>query len=180
MKRAIFLDRDGTINDDPGYLKDPEQLLLFPRVGEALFSLQQAGYQLIVVSNQSGIGRGLIRIDQLNQIHHRLDEILASFSVQLNHYALCFHRPEEGCPCRKPEPKMILDTAKMMDIQVAQSYMVGDRICDLEAGQRASCRGSLLVRTGYGRLTETKITPGQALLVADTLWEAAQWIVQHG
>jgi len=180
MNKAIFLDRDGTINDDPGYLKDPEQLILFPQVGESLFLLQQAGYNLVIVSNQSGVGRGLINREQLNQIHKRLDEILASFSVKLDHYALCLHRPEEGCACRKPEPKMIVDTARSLNIDLAHSYMVGDRICDLEAGRRARCRGSLLVRTGYGRFTESKMTQGQALFIADTLWETTHWILQHG
>lgn len=178
-KKAVFLDRDGTINVDPGYLNRPEQLELLPRVGEGLRSLKEAGYLLVVVSNQSGVGRGLIQPDAIPLIHQRLQDLLQAFDVQIDHFELCFHRPEQECECRKPKPKLILDAARKLGIDLAASYMVGDKLSDLEAGNNAGCRGCILVRTGEGRNTEKALgkTP-LAHLIGDGLIDVAQWIGQ--
>jgi histidinol-phosphate phosphatase family protein len=176
-RRAIFLDRDGTLNEDPGYLSDPDLLQLIPTVGEGLAALKRAGYLLIVVSNQSGVGRGLIPSGALSRIHERMGKLLEAWNVNIDHYELCFHHPEENCPCRKPKPKMLLDAAAALNVDLSQSYMVGDKGTDLEVGFAAGCLGSILVRTGEGENTAGKIQKGGASFIADSLLQAAQWIL---
>ena len=176
-RRAVFLDRDGTINVDPGYLSHPDQMVLLPGVGEALARLSRAGFALIVVSNQSGVGRGMIEHDALARIHTRLDEQLAPYGVKIDHYGLCVHKPEDDCECRKPKSRLLLDAAASLGIDVARSFMVGDRLSDLQAGRGAGCKAAVLVRTGDGSQTEAKLGPGDAAFVADSLVQASSWIL---
>ena len=175
--RAVFLDRDGTLNEDPGYLNHPAQMKLLPGVGEALSRLQDAGYRLAVVSNQSGVGRGLIEPETLPLIHDRMDELLKAYGVKLHAYVCCVHRPEEGCECRKPKPRLLLDAASQLGADLSRSYMVGDKASDLEAGRLAGCRGSVLVRTGDGQKTEESGV--RADQVADDLAGAVAWILDQ-
>jgi histidinol-phosphate phosphatase family protein len=176
-RKAIFLDRDGTINEDPGYLRNPDELKLLPGVGEALAMLKKTGYQLIVISNQSGVGRGLIEKQALPRIHQRLDALLSPRGVLIDHYELCVHRPEDGCDCRKPKPKLIQDAAAKLNIDLSQSYMIGDKISDVNSGRLAGCRGVALVRTGEGRAQESQFKAGECDFVADSLHEIANWIL---
>lgn len=176
MSRAVFLDRDGTINEDPGYLNSPDLLKLLPHVGEALALLKKAGFKLIVVSNQSGVGRGLIDPKVIPQIHSKLSVLLGPSQVQIDHYELCFHRPEEDCQCRKPKPKLILDAATELGVDLLSSYMVGDKLSDLQAGRAAGCKGVALVRTGEGKKTEKSLAPGATDFIGDGLLEVAKWI----
>lgn len=178
-RRAIFLDRDGTLNEDPGYLNHPDLMKLLPQVGEALAELRQAGYLLVVVSNQSGIGRGVIDPAVLPLIHRRLDELLKPWGVQVDRYELCIHRPEDLCQCRKPKPKLILEAAKALGVDVGSSYMVGDKGSDLEAGVAAGCRGSILVRTGEGQKTEAELEKIQPAFIGDSLVQVANWILSQ-
>lgn len=181
LKRpAVFLDRDGTINEDPGYLRDPAQLVLFPQVGQALADLKRAGYLLVVVSNQSGVGRGLIEPETLKKIHEALDALLLPNSVFIDRYELCFHLPEAGCDCRKPKPQLLQKAAEVLNIDLGRSYMIGDKLTDLQAGRSANCKGTVLVRTGEGRTTEETFAPGDSDFVADSLFAAAQWILGQG
>jgi histidinol-phosphate phosphatase family protein len=176
---AVFLDRDGTINADPGYLSRPEQLRLLPNAAEGLALLKRAGLLLVVVSNQSGVGRGLIRQEDMPRIHARLDQLIAEAApgVRIDRYELCFHSPDENCECRKPKPKLILDAARELAVDVSGSYLVGDKFSDLRAGQAAGCKARILVRTGYGG--EEQLTCGSdADYVADDLLDAASWILR--
>ncbi|MBY0470015.1 UDP-glucose 4-epimerase GalE [bacterium] len=183
-KKAVFLDRDGTINEDPGYLNNPDQLKLLPGVGEALAAFKSAGYLLIVVSNQSGVGRGLIEADELPRIHKRLDEMLSRWGVQIDDYELCLHKPDEGCACRKPSPKLILDAAKKWNIDLSKSYMIGDKATDMAAGRAAGVRVAL-VRTGDGRGFENLMKSTGAVgadvadFTADLLPPIADWILNQ-
>ncbi len=177
--KAVFLDRDGTLNEDPGYLNDPAQLHLLPTVGEALSLLKQSGYLLIIVSNQSGVGRGLIKEEVLDQIHEKLDNLLAPWKIKIDCYKLCLHHPDENCVCRKPQPKLILDAAQDFSIDLKCSYMIGDKASDIEAGQTARCKGSILVRTGHGAATATQPEGMKANFIADSLLQAAEWILNQ-
>jgi UDP-glucose-4-epimerase GalE len=180
LKKAVFLDRDGTINDDPGYLSHPDQMNLLPKVGEALSQLKAAGYLLVVVSNQSGVSRGLIDIEMMPQIHKKLDQLLAPWGVAIDRYELCFHCPDEQCECRKPKPKLILDAAKILNIDVSRSFMIGDKVSDIDAGRSASCKGSILVRTGDGKHSEKQLEKSQtSFVVVDSLFDAAQWVLSQ-
>ncbi|MGE0614186.1 MAG: D-glycero-beta-D-manno-heptose 1,7-bisphosphate 7-phosphatase [Bacteriovoracia bacterium] len=175
---AVFLDRDGTLNDDPGYINHPDQLKLLPGVGEALASLAQAGYRLVVVSNQSGVGRGLIKPEAIPLINERLQSLLKPFGVRIDHFELCFHHPDDKCACRKPSPQMIQNGARHLGVQLSGSVMVGDRRSDLEAGRSAGCGSVILVRTGDGEKTSGEISGADADFVAKDLAEAARWILR--
>jgi UDP-glucose 4-epimerase len=175
LRRAVFLDRDGTLNEDPGYLSDPAQLKLYAGVGEALARLKAAGFLLVVVSNQSGVARGFIPPDALPKIHRRLDELLAPWNLVIDHYELCIHRPEDACECRKPKPKLLVDAARVLGVDLAQSFMIGDKDTDAGAGRAAGCRASVLVRTGHGG----KAGPEAADFIGDTLGDAVEWVVRR-
>ena len=179
-RSAIFLDRDGTLNEDPGYLSNVEGLKLLPDVGEALRLADKNGFVCVVISNQSGINRGLIEPSQLQAIHQRMNDLLQQeFQVEIGSFYFCPHHPEEGCACRKPKPQLILDAAKDLSIDLESSYMVGDRQSDLLAGRAASLGGVALVRTGNGRETEKNIKFEEANFVGDSLLDVVQWILSQ-
>jgi UDP-glucose 4-epimerase len=166
-KKAVFLDRDGTLNVDPGYLSDADQFELLPGVEDALARLSDAGYLLVVVSNQSGVGRGMITMPQLHAIHSKLDRLIGLKGVRIHSYALCVHHPDEDCDCRKPKPKLLEETAKRYGIDLSQSFMVGDKFSDVEAGRNAGVRESLLVETGYGAEEKKHLSSEESVFVAD-------------
>ena len=178
MVKAVFLDRDGTINEDPGYLRSPDQIRLFTGAKAALARLKAAGFRLIVVSNQSGVARGLIRADALKPIHDHLNELLGP-EAAIDHFELCVHHPDEGCACRKPKPKLLLDAAASEGVDITKSYLVGDRLSDVQAGRAAGVRASLMVRTGLGISEETQLKPNEAQAIVDSLGEAADWILRQ-
>lgn len=146
-QRAVFLDRDKTLNHDPGFLHDPELLELLPGVGDALATLQSRNFLLVVITNQSGVGRGYYPVEAAHAVNQRMSEVLASFGVSIARYEICPHAPDDGCECRKPSAKMILDAAAALNIDCSQSWMVGDKESDVGAGQAAGCR---TVRIGEG------------------------------
>lgn len=174
MKRsAIFLDRDGTINYDPGYLNSPDKLVVLPAARRGLKLLAGAGHPLFIVTNQSGIGRGLLSRKTLDDIHLRLEEMLAPEGVKFEEIAYCPHLPDDDCSCRKPSPKMILDLAASRGIEPAASFMIGDSPSDVESGRRAGCRTVLLAdRRAEARLRKSGFWVEPDFLVSD-LWRAA-------
>ena len=138
MKKAIFLDRDGVINDNRKHVNKPEDLIIYQEAKEGLQKVYQAGYELFVVTNQGGIELGHLKKEDLEKIHQRLKEVLAPY-CKLTDIRYCpdFHKKSR---CRKPEPGMILDLAKQYDVDIERSWMVGDRDTDITAGIRAGCR----------------------------------------
>lgn len=139
MKKAVFLDRDGTLNPDPGYISDPADFNLFPGVAEALKRLQSAGYLLILITNQSGISRGLITVEQLETIHGKLQQQLSEAGCRLDAIYYCPHHPDfppvdglSDCNCRKPRPGMIEKALRDHDIDAGHSFMIGDRSSDIK------------------------------------------------
>ena len=177
LRKAVFLDRDGTLNEDPGYLNNPEKLVLFEGVSEDLKRLKEAGFKLVVTSNQSGVGRGLIPPDILPKIHDRLNELLRPYAAVIDHFELCIHRPEDECDCRKPKAKLIIDGAQKMGIDVSRSYMVGDKLSDVDSGKNAGCKASVLVCTGWGEQAVKAMKPGQTDFVGADLTEVVDWIL---
>lgn len=178
MKRAVFLDRDGTINQDPGYLNNPDGVVLFPGVGQALRKLSEAGFLLIVVSNQSGIARGLVEPENLEKIHQNMNLLLKKEGAEIDDFFICSSLPEKKAPDRKPNPGLLLQGAEKYGIDLSESYMVGDRKSDLDAGKNAGCRAVALVRTGRGQETENKISPSDADFVGNDLLAVADWILE--
>jgi D-glycero-D-manno-heptose 1,7-bisphosphate phosphatase len=138
---AVFLDRDGTLIEDPGYLHDPEKIVVLPGVQDALLRLRAAGYLLIVITNQSGIGRGYYREEDFAAVMAALD---AEFGSPFTAVYRCPHRPDEHCGCRKPETGMLDRAAADHGIDLARSFMVGDRSSDVLAGKNAGCRSILV------------------------------------
>jgi len=161
-RRAVFLDRDGTINAEKKYLHKIEDFEFIPGVPDAIRRLKNAGFMVIVVSNQSGIARGFYNEHAVDQLHRHIQEELARRDTSIDDFYICPHHPEEGtgeyrvvCSCRKGDAGMLLQAALDHDIDLSQSFMVGDKPADVAAGERAGCQ-SILVLTGYGTLAAEK------------------------
>ena len=149
--RAVFLDKDGTLIENLTFNTDPKKIRLSPEAGSALQRLQRLGYQLLVVSSQSGVGRGLFDEAALEGVHTRLASLLADFDVRLNGFYYCPHwlhsmmaRYAYLCQCRKPAPGLLIQAARRHTLDLSQCWMVGDILDDVEAGRRAGCRTVLI------------------------------------
>jgi D-glycero-D-manno-heptose 1,7-bisphosphate phosphatase len=173
----VFLDRDGTINRDVHHLSYPDQLELLPGVAEGLRRLCQAGCPLIVVSNQSPIGRGWFDEARLQEIHGRLAELLAAEGISIAAWYWCPHVPDAGCECRKPAPGMFFRAQRELGVILENSWVIGDRLSDMQAGRQAGCR-SILVASGYGQ-AESELAECSACVdfFVPTLIEAAELIL---
>ena len=184
--KAILLDRDGTLIRELHYLHDPEQVVLEHNVAPGLRRLRDAGYLLIVITNQSGIGRGLFGEQDYRAVQARLAELLAAEGVQLAGAYHCPHHPTEArgeylreCDCRKPGTGMLEAAIRDHDLDRGQTFLVGDNASDIGAGVRAGLR-SVLVRTGYGTQHERLEGQHQPDHVADDLEAAAGYILGTG
>ena len=158
---AVILDRDGTIVVDRGYLSDPEQLRFLPGAAEGLRMLHEAGHPLIVVSNQSGVGRGLFTLAQLEAVNRKFATMLAEAGVTLAGLYFCPHHPEQGCDCRKPNTALLLRAAAELDFAPAAAVVIGDKSSDIELGQRVGATTILVGAAGQasdGRLTRADYT----------------------
>ncbi|MBN1260599.1 MAG: HAD family hydrolase [Anaerolineae bacterium] len=180
MNWAVFLDRDGTINREVNYLSDPADLALLPGAAEGIHLLNNAGVPVILITNQSAIGRGYFSAAQLDKIHATLAHLLAEQHAYVNATYYCPHHPDAGCLCRKPHPGLLLQAATEQNLNLHRSFMIGDKTSDLEAGQRAGCR-TILVLTGYGvEHQEILRKRGFPLdFTAHSLLEAATWILDQ-
>ncbi len=180
MSGAVFLDRDGTINEEVSYLNDPEHLALIPDSAEAIRLLNEADIPVILVTNQAGVGRGYFSEATVEEIHEHLREQLAMCGAHLDAIYYCPHHPKERCSCRKPEPGMLEEAALEHRIDMRRSFMVGDKVSDLEAGRRVGCR-IVLVLTGYGEhareaLKNSHFQPDH---ISADLYEGVKWILEE-
>lgn len=155
MDKAVFLDRDGTIIKDVGYLNSVDDIELLPGVSEALVWLQGLGFKLVIVTNQSGIAKGRLRSEKLAQINDVLIKKLEQGGITISGTYCCPHDNKDNCECRKPKPYMIEKAAEDLDIDLKQSYMIGDKLSDLEAGSKAGCI-SIMLSNEYDLLKATK------------------------
>jgi len=181
MNRAVFLDRDGTINDDTSYLNKPEELRLLPNVVKGLKKLQDYGFKLVIITNQSGIGRGYFTEAQLLMIHKHLVSILkrAKINISKIYYAPHYkesadHRYRKGEHYRKPNPGMLVDAAEDLDIELTASYVIGDKESDIGAGYNSGLKGTILVKGKYKYRSE-KYKPHKKV---KDLVEAADFIIR--
>ncbi|MCX5644057.1 MAG: HAD family hydrolase [Phycisphaerae bacterium] len=163
---AVFLDRDGTLIHDPGYLNHPDQVQVIDGVAEALKEFQLLGYKRVVASNQSGVARGVVSIEMLERIHDRLRELLAVKGASVDAIYYCPHHPDGTIPeyrkdsdWRKPKPGMLLAAAKEMDLDLSRSWMIGDNERDVEAGRSAGCKTILIGSTASGNVTASETRP---------------------
>ena len=176
--RAVFLDRDGTITKEGhDFVGKVESVVLIPSAANALKRLQDAGYKLFVVTNQSGVGRGYFTREAVESIHAHLDEYFAKVGVRFDGYFVCPHHPEDNCDCRKPKPKFLLEAARVQGLDLSRCFMVGDRPTDIQTGLNAGTK-TILVLTGAGRetLARQETNPDFA---AEDIGEAATWILKH-
>jgi histidinol-phosphate phosphatase family protein len=181
MTAAVFLDKDGTLIDDVPYNVDPGRIVLSANAGAGLALLRDAGYRLFIVSNQSGVARGLFDEAALDAVWRRIGELLAPWRVTIDGVYWCPHHPQgsvaayaDDCDCRKPQPGMLLRAAGEHGIDLQRSWMIGDILHDVEAGHRAGCAAALI---DNGNETEWQMSPlRQPDLVAADLLEAAQAI----
>lgn len=151
--RAVFFDRDGTINFDPGYLGNPDEVRLIDGVGESIaFLKNELNFLIIVISNQSGVARGLISLEDVKSVNDRVNHLLGDYNTSIDAFYFCPHHPDFGnekdSECRKPSPVMILDAARDWNIDLGHSYMIGDQISDIECGINAGVK-TILVKNNY-------------------------------
>ncbi len=181
MHRAVFLDRDGTINEERHYLHRPEDLVVFAGVGAALRKLQDAGFKLFIVSNQSGVGRGYFTLADVERVNDRLLSELQRDGVSVQKVYIAPEAPEMPSRGRKPSPQFHFDARDEYGLDLGQSYLIGDKLIDLECGWNAGVKKCILVRTGYGAETEQSGDAGLAKsVIVDTLGDAAHYIVSQG
>ncbi len=169
---AIFLDRDGTLMEDSHYVRDPEAVRVFPGVREALAALKARGFATVIVTNQSGIGRGMFSVADYEAVQARFLELLGPGLIDATY--MCADHPDTATDRRKPEPGMLLEAARDHGLDLAPSWMVGDREADLETGLRAGVR-PILVRTGKGATADAS----RAVFVAEDFASAASFILRE-
>jgi len=165
VEKALFLDRDGVIVDYVPYLSQPSQVQIPQKAGEALRKWQDAGYLLIVITNQSGVGRGYFSMDMVNLIHNHIREKYSFFGVNFKEFFVCPHLPSIQCMCRKPSPKMLFQAAQKYNIDVVQSFFIGDASSDIECAISAGCSPVLLL-TGRGVSTSKVLCNDSKKLVS--------------
>ena len=176
--RAVFLDRDGTLIEEKGYLSDPDNVAPFTGAADALLSLQTAGFKLFVVSNQSGVGRGFFTMREVERVHERMTQCFARNGVRFERIYVAPEAPGQPSRGRKPSPQFLLDARAEFGLDLPSSYVIGDKLSDLECGWNAGVKKCILVRTGYGRkLEEEQADRLAAAVVADDLAAAAKWIL---
>jgi len=167
--KLLVLDRDGVINQEsPEFIKSPEEWLPIKGSLEAIGRLSQAGYHIVVVTNQSGVGRGLISADMLAKIHIRMIDYVQEYGGKIQSILFCPHRPEDGCDCRKPKPGLYTDLANRLNLSFNGVFSVGDSIRDLQAAKAAGAR-PVLVKTGNGRKSAKELNSNPELKLDDTL-----------
>lgn len=188
MNTAVFLDRDGTVIEEVGYLSDLKQLRLIPGAATAIKRLNEAGIKVVLVTNQSGVARGYFTEAFVRETHDLLEKMLGLEGARLDGVYYCPHHPKAGgspykteCDCRKPGTGMLEQAARELDIDIRASFVVGDKWSDVELGQRARAH-SILVRSGFAPDDPGNVRPERLNdpdLIAETINEAIEWILKH-
>ena len=180
LKPALFLDRDGVIVEEVEYLSRPSPLALIPRGAEAIARVNRRGIPVVVITNQAGVARGYFPEARVAEVHDHLDKLLSACGARIDRYYYCPHHPTEGlepyrrqCHCRKPHPGMLHKAALQEGIDLQSSWLVGDKLSDVEAGQAAGCQ-TVLVHTGHGRAHARLLEKHKHLMarIVPNLWEA--------
>lgn len=187
LKPAVFLDRDGTINEQLGYINHISRFVLLPGVGAAIAKLNAAGVTVVVVSNQSGVARGYFPEELVYEVHLKMESLLDMDHAKLDGVYFCPHHPDaeleeyrQACDCRKPTTGLIKQAADELGIDLSRSYIVGDRVSDIKTGRKAKL-GSVLVLTGYGRGDLEYILPHSDVepdFIAENLTQSVDWILK--
>jgi len=176
---AVFLDRDGTINEEMGYINHVSRFRLLPEAAPAIRRLNEAGFPVVVVTNQSGAARGYFPASLVDEVHRHLQNLLAAQGARVDANYTCLHAPNAGCSCRKPQPGLLAQAGEDLGLDLSRSYLVGDRYKDIETAANAGVQG-ILVLTGYGlgefeHFSHSNLTP--PVHVAKNLLDAAEFII---
>lgn len=176
MNKAVFLDRDGTINEEKNYLSREEEFKFIPGAIEGLRLLRENRFKLIVITNQSGIGRGFLEKEKVERVNEKMRRELSERGVELDAVYVCPHAPEEGCDCRKPKNALVKRAGKEFKLDLEKSFFVGDKTIDIRLGK--NCNGkTILLKTGYGgRDKKFKVEPDY---LAEDLRDAAEIILSE-
>lgn len=181
MRPAVFLDRDGTIAEEVGYLNHASRFRMFPFAAAAIRRLNEAGLPVVIVSNQSGVGRGYFPESLVRTVNDLMIELLAASNAHVDAIYYCPHTSADNCDCRKPKTGMLDRAAREHSLDFARSFVVGDRYGDIELARRAGAKG-ILVRSGYGEgelAWHSAKWPSQPDFVAEDLSKAAEWILRQ-
>ena len=178
--KAVFLDRDGTINTEVDYLNSIKDLRLIRDAAKAIRILNQNQIKVIIVTNQSGISRGLFSIDDLENVHNELKRRLRRKGAYIDAIYYCPHHPDDGCLCRKPKDRMFKLAAKDFDLKLNKCYVIGDKLADIKSAHNISAKG-ILVRTGYGKSEQNKLREADIMPdhIAENLYKAVKWIIKN-
>ena len=183
---TVYLDRDGTLIEEVGYLSHLDRIALYPWSIESVKLLNRAGFKVVVVTNQAGVARGLFDEDFIDEAHRFLDQKFSDGGATIDKFYYCPHHPEASveayrseCDCRKPKAGMLWKAAQELQLELSHSFVIGDRLSDLRLGQAVGAR-SLLVRTGYGETTARELTDDVEVdYTAPELMTAVAWILRH-
>lgn len=175
MEPAIFLDRDGVIIENrPTYIRSWDDVFILPLALESLARIHASPFKIVIVTNQSAVGRGILSLEEAWEINHRLLQVIADSGGRVDGLFMCPHSPEENCDCRKPKPGLLKEAAEALAIDLSRSIMIGDAVSDVLAGQAAGVQTAVLVRTGRGTYQETAAAQEnlKPFLIFDTLGDA--------
>ena len=181
LRPAVFLDRDGTIAEEVGYLNHASRFRVFPFVAEAIRRLNEAKYPAIVITNQSGVGRGYFPDSLIHTVHDLMTAQLAKEGAHINALYYCPHKGDDACACRKPKPGMLELAAREHGLDLCRSFVVGDRYGDMQLAHRVGAR-AIMVRTGYGEgeiQWHSATWPAPPDFIAENLADAADWILRQ-
>ncbi len=179
MRKAVFLDRDNTLIEDVPYLSDPSGVRILTGAAEALCEFRNAGFMLVLVTNQSGIGRGMYSDEDMHAVNDRMRELFADEGVSFDGVYYCPHAPEQPCACRKPLPGMLFEAASELGIDLSASVMIGDKLSDVEAGAAAGCCINVLLLHGRGESFYAGHVAGEGFFVAEGLLSAVRLVIEY-
>lgn len=178
MKRAVFLDRDGTINVDTGYLSNPSELVFIRGAKEGVRVLKKSGFFVFIVTNQSGVGRKYFSLETLKAINEKMINEFKKGRIHIDGIYYCPHHPREKCKCRKPQAKIVKDIAQQFKVDLECSYFIGDKLIDVQTGKNAGCK-TVLINTDTTYLIEKEDDWSPPDFIAKDLKEAARWVVKR-
>jgi len=178
--RAVFIDRDGTINVNYGYISDPDDFKMYPGVAKGIKLLNEKGFKIIVITNQSGIARGYFSKGVLENIHEKMKKELSNKGANVDAIYYCPHHPDEHCNCRKPNPGLLEKAVKEFDIDTEKSFIIGDRMLDVEVGYKIGCKTVLVPEDKEKVKKEMEESNVEPDVICDDFYSGVEWMLNNG